>query len=143
MYFGLVNYKPFYDLGTGYFVCHFCLSESVFFHLKFLGYTAGFYPLYNDIYLHISSQSVGCKALLLPDSTVQNPRLDYTCSLVLHGHDKQADAVGFYLYDRKVTVEEKIRPGYFLDIFHRESLILTEAFSSFLSCYMIAQSCGF
>ena len=34
MYFGLVNYKPFYDLGTGYFVCHFCLSESVVFSFE-------------------------------------------------------------------------------------------------------------
>lgn len=80
---------------------------SVFFHLKFSGYTSGFYPLYNDIYLHISSQSVGCKALLLPDSIVQNPRLDYACSLVLHGHDKQDDAMGFYLDDRKETIEKK------------------------------------
>ena len=124
MYFGLVNYKPFYDLGTGYFVRtkrkeSNSLSESVFFHLKFFGIHCRIYPLYNDIYLHISSQSVGCKALLLPVSTVQNPRLDYACSLVLHGHDKQDDAMGFYLYDRKETVENKSDQVIFLMSFTR------------------------
>ena len=93
--------------------------RACFFIWNFLGYTAGFYPLYNDIYLHISSQSVGCKALLLPVSTVQNPRLDYACSLVLHGHDKQDDAMGFYLYDRKETVENKSDQVIFLMSFTR------------------------
>ena len=93
--------------------------RACFFIWNFLGYTAGFYPLYNDMYLHISSQSVGCKALLLPVSTVQNPRLDYACSLVLHGHDKQDDAMGFYLYDRKETVENKSDQVIFLMSFTR------------------------